>query len=155
MTNELRRIYEKAGLLYNYFDETTPCDLFRGQSGSEAKLGFPIIYPNPGFTTRDGSKRPADVMIVERDGMKFVLGCVATTGHHRGISTFDAINPLLRNFRWYRLREGTKIPPALAITRDTTFKNKPNHYTIAPINDMPLDLFLALIQELCEKLEPI
>lgn len=150
----LKQIYEKAGLLHNYFDEKVPCDLYRGQSRNEIKLGLPIIYPNPGFVNKDGRERPADVKIVERNGQQYVLGCVATHGQHRGISTFDRVNPLLKGFKWYRLPAGTPLPPALAMTRDSAYPDRPNHYTIAPKNDMLLAHFLLYIQELCEKLEP-
>ncbi|MBI3230861.1 MAG: hypothetical protein HYZ45_12005 [Burkholderiales bacterium] len=155
MTDELKNIYKQHGKLQYYFDEKVPCDLFRGQSRSEEKKGFPIIYPNPGFTNKDGKIRPADVKIVERDGKQFVLGCRSISGHYRGISVFDKPNPALLNFSWYKLPAGTAIPEALAITQDGNDKFKPNHYTIAPKDDMPVELFLIWLNALIKCLEPV
>ncbi len=148
MSNDLKIIYKNEGKLQYYFDEAVPCDLFRGQSRSELKEGLPIIHPNPGFKRKDGSERPPDVMIVERNGTKFVLGCRCTSGRHRGISTFDRINSGLINFRWYKIPESTIIPAALAITQDSNKQNEVNHFTIAPKDDMPLDLFLIWLNAL-------
>jgi hypothetical protein len=64
---------------------------------------------------------------------------------YRGISTFDGMNPVLKNFVWYKLPSGTEIPQAIAITQDSDFSNKINHFTIAPKDDMPLDLFLVYL----------
>ncbi len=154
MNNELRKIYERKNLLYRYFDDVVPRDLFRGQQHSEAKLGLPVIYPNPGFTKADGSVRPPDVLIVERDGMKFVLGCRTTRGKHRGVSMFDRINPALRRFNWYKLSANVKIPEPLAITQEDDAQDIPNHFTIAPKDDMPLELFQVWLNVLCAQLIP-
>lgn len=65
-------------------------------------------------------------------------------GSHRGVSVFDKHNPRLTHFDWYRIPHGTKIPDALAVTRDSASKTSmlPIHYTITPKDDMPLPLFL-------------
>src|SRR4029453_18778493 len=47
MSDELKKLYQAAGKLKYYFDERTPCDLYRGQSRKEKKEGRPILYPNP------------------------------------------------------------------------------------------------------------
>jgi len=47
MSDELKKLYQVAGKLKYYFDERTPCDLYRGQSRKEKKEGRPILYPNP------------------------------------------------------------------------------------------------------------
>ncbi len=145
MTNPLKAVYEKHGKIHNYFDESVPCDLFRGQSLNDSKKQLPVIYPNPGFVRKNGEVRPPDVAVIERDGRKIVLGCLSLDGLHRGISTFDRPNPGLRNFKWYKLTKGAKIHDALAITKDNDYTNAPNHYTIAPKNDMPLELFLVAL----------
>lgn len=145
MTNTLYKVYEANGLLPYYFDKETPCDLFRGQSPDELKRQMPIIYPNPGFTRKTGSIRPPDVAIVERDGKKIVLGCVTVRGLHRGVSTFDRPNPALRGFKWYKLPVHSKIHESLAVTQDDYNESGGNHFTLAPKNDMPLELFMIAL----------
>jgi hypothetical protein len=148
MSDDLRKLYEAEGLLRYYFDDKVPCDLFRGQSKTEAKKGLPLLYPNPGFTTKDGREREPDVMIVEQDGKPIVKGCRCTSGHYRGISTFDRKNPTLRGMAWYKLPKATSIPDALAITQDNDRRDAANHFTIAPKDDMPLPLFQVWLNAL-------
>lgn len=148
MTDELRKLYEDEGLLHRYFDKTVPRDLFRGQSRTEARQGLPVLYPNPGFVRKDGSVRLPDVQVVERDGKRIVVGCRSVHGDYRGVSTFDRKNPALPGFRWFRLAAGTDIPQALAITQDSEFKDRANHHTIAPKDDMTLELFLVWLNAL-------
>jgi hypothetical protein len=145
MSSDLKEIYEQEGLLKYYFDEAVPRDLYRGQRASEVGGDSPIIFPHPGFARKNGPNRPADVNIEDRSGKKFVLGCRCVKGMYRGISTFDGMNPVLKNFVWYKLPSGTEIPQAIAITQDSDFSNKINHFTIAPKDDMPLDLFLVYL----------
>lgn len=152
MSNTLRDIYKKENKLQYYFDDTVPRDLFRGQKLSDAHKQAPIIYPHPGYTRSNGPDRLPDVKIVDRNGMKFVLGCRCTQGPYRGISTFDRVNPVLKDFVWYRLPEGTAIPPALAVTQDSDLPGKSNHYTIAPKDDMPLEHFQMLLNTLAKNL---
>ncbi|HET8726816.1 MAG TPA: hypothetical protein VFO41_04810 [Alphaproteobacteria bacterium] len=152
MSDDLKRIYEEAGRQAYYFDQHVPRDLFRGQSKSEAKKGLPVIYPNPGFARKGGPPRLPDVEIVERDGKQIVKGCRSISGDYRGVSTFDRKNPALRGFSWYKLPEGTDIPEALAITQDSDFRNRANHFTIAPKDDMPLPLFQVWLNALAEHL---
>lgn len=140
MSDALRKIYEQQNRLPYYFDKTVPIDLFRGQSRDEAKKDLPIIYPNPGFVRANGKVRIADVMITTIDGKQFVKGCRTTAGEYRGISTFDKMREF-PGFKWYKLPAGTKIPEALAITQDSAKPNESNHYTIAPKDDMTLELF--------------
>jgi hypothetical protein len=149
MSEELRRVYEEAGLLQYYFDKDVPRDLFRGQSKTEVKQGLPILYPNPGFTRRDGTQRPPDVEIVEVNGNKVVKGCRTIRGEYRGVSTFDRKFTLGAGFTWYKLPKATPIPEALAITQDSDYPApKQNHYTVAPKNDMPVGLFQVWLDAL-------
>jgi hypothetical protein len=152
MSEALKDIYKAAGKLQYYFDDKVPCDLYRGQSSKERKEGTPILYPNPGFPRRDGTVRPADVQIVERSGKKFVLGCRCIKGEYRGVSTFDRINPNLPGFTWYELPKGTAIPEALAVTQDSDFGDRANHYTVAPKDDMELGLFQVYLNALAAKM---
>jgi hypothetical protein len=148
MSDDLKKVYEGAGKLRYYFDEVVPRDLFRGQSRTEAKQGLPVFYPNPGFRRKDGTVREPDVLVEDVGGTPTVRGCRTLNGHHRGISTFDRPNTGLAGFSWYRLPAGTKIPEALAITQDSDLRDRPNHYTIAPKDDMPLALFQVWLNAL-------
>lgn len=151
MSDELREVYAKAGLPDRYFDVTTPCDLYRGQTAKDNAANYLPMYPNLGFTRDNGTVRIADVRIDMRNGKKVVLGCRTVSGDYRGVSTFDARAPI-RGLRWFRLPAGTRIPEALAITQDSSFKDKPNHYTVAPKDDMPYELFLVWLRQLNDQL---
>lgn len=61
---------------------------------------------------------------------QIVKGCRCTSGKYRGVSTFDAKNPNLRGFRWYRLPKSSDIPEALAITQDDDRTDIPNYFTL-------------------------
>jgi hypothetical protein len=110
-----------VGLLHYYCDKDVPRDLFRGQSKTEAKQGLPILYPNSGFTRRDGTQRPPDVEIVEVNGNKVVKGCRTIRGEYRGVSTFDRKITSGAGFTWYKLPKATPIPEALAITQNSDY----------------------------------
>lgn len=153
MSDELKDIYKKEGKLKYFFDDYTPRDLFRAQKQSEAKS--PILFPHPGFSRKNGPDRLPDVKVVDRNGKKFVLGCRCTKGDYRGVSTFDAINPSLKDFAWYKLPKGAEIPPALAITQDSDLSWKANHYTIAPKDDMSLEHFQMLLDTLAKHLKKL
>ncbi len=153
MSDDLKNLYKQAGLLARYFDREIPNDLYRGQSRTETKQGLPVIYPNPGFVRKDGKQRPPDVRIFDRDGKKFVAGCRCIQGENRGVSVFDQVTPALPGFRWFKLPKGTDIPSALAVTQDANQMDRPNHYTIAPKDDMPLELFLVWLNALNQHLK--
>jgi hypothetical protein len=99
--------------------------------------------------------QPLTASMVANADNYIVKGCRTTKpGRHRGVSTFDQINPRLRNHDWIRIPEGTGIPPGLAVTRDEDLRGSrrggdvPTHHTIAPKNDMPLSLFLQHLKGL-------
>ncbi|HEV8028691.1 MAG TPA: hypothetical protein VGP50_14750 [Stellaceae bacterium] len=152
MPDDLRRIYEAEGRAHFYFDDKVPRDLFRGQTRTEEKQGLPILYPHPGYKKKDGSERLPDVLVIERDGQQIVKGCRCTQGDYRGVSTFDQKSGNLRGARWYRLPKSTAIPEALAITQDTDRTDRPNHFTIAPKDDMPLPLFQVWLNALARRM---
>ncbi|WKB54344.1 hypothetical protein [Eleftheria terrae] len=181
MSQELRRVYEKAGALDRYYDESTPVDLYRGRrKGDATDLMQPTLI---GWYTKQDLRRP-DVLAVNQQGQSpqyvgsdfgqlatedqakpltadmlrnadklMVKGCRTMKGDHRGVSVFDKKNTLLPKFEWYRLPAGTELPPALAVTRDAPFatSSRPTHYTVAPKDDMPLSLFLQHLKGLAAK----
>lgn len=152
MPDDVRRIYQVAGLLKYYFDEKVPRDLFRGQRKTEARQGLPILHPDLGVKRSDGTTRLADVKIVEQDGKRIVKGCRCVKGDYRGLSTFDRKDPTLGGFMWHRLPKATDIPVALAITQDSDRTDRANHFTIAPKDDMPLELFHVWLNALASRL---
>ena len=84
-----------------------------------------------------------------RDADKLMVkGCRTVSGDFRGVSVFDRTNTRLP-FDWFKLAKGTKLPDALACTRDGALESaSPVHYTIAPKDDMSLSLFLQHLKSL-------
>lgn len=156
-TDELKNLYIEANRITDFFEEFTPCVLYRGQSASEAKRNQLRLQPNPGFKRSDGTVRDPDVKIIDRDGKLFVAGCRSTSKHDsfRGVSMFDKTNPNLKGFTWYALPAKTEIPKVFAVTKDDHFTDRPNHHTLAPKDEMPLELFLVWLKALDDKLSKV
>lgn len=160
MTDELKKIYAKEGKAGRYFDGETPCELFRGQHPDSLKRQEFILEPHRGFVkvnpaTGERRERKADVAIVNRDGREVVLGCRVTSGDFRGLSTFDKPVTWFDKPKWYNfsIPKGTKLPDSLAVVRDKFDYNKDaTHYTIAPKDDMPLDLFIQSLKVIAEQM---
>jgi hypothetical protein len=151
VSDDLRKIYEAAGRVAYFFEETVPRDLYRGQSRTDEKAGTPLLAPNPGFKRRDGSVRLPDVKIEDVNGTPTVRGCRAVRGDFRGVSVFDKPTAM-RGFRWFRLPQGVKIPAALAITQDGDLSSDSTHFTIAPKDDMPAALFAVWLKALADNM---
>jgi len=73
-----------------------------------------------------------------------------------GISTFDAPLPSQnKKVRWWKIPAGTLIPHGLDITKDHTIGAiNITHYTIRPVNDMPLYEYKKLLSILAQKALP-
>lgn len=147
MSDELKNIYKKAGFADRFWDEATPVDLWRLQKKTDFDKNTMVFQPHPG-----SDEREPDVRVVERDGQQMVLGCRCVKGEYRGVSTFD------RKVTWFgsktskhfTLPANTLIPPGLAVTKDGKNPHGAFHYTIAPKDDMPLDLFLQHLRFLAQ-----
>jgi hypothetical protein len=176
MTDELRRVYEHAGALDRYFEGQTPVPLYRGRrAGDTTDLMQPVIIgwntqrgprppdvlvldernTSPQYTTgdtpaivTDGKTKALTADIIKHADKYVVKGCRTMRGDHRGVSVFDKKNTRLGNFHWYKIPAGTKLPEAIAITRDSSRKEaqEPIHHTVAPKDDMPLSLFLQYLK---------
>lgn len=59
-----------------------------------------------------------------------------------GLSVFTGPNPAMDGKHWYVVQRKTVIPLGLRITRDHRYDNGLEHYTLAPIEDMPMKLYL-------------
>jgi hypothetical protein len=147
MSDTLKNIYREADLASHYWDVATPVDLWRAQKRTDFDNDAMLFEPHPG-----NIKRPADIRIVERDGQSFVLGCRCVKGAFRGISTFD------RKVTWFGNRSAKHfclpankiLPPGIAVTKDHQNEYGAHHYTLAPKDDMPLNLFMQHLRSLAQ-----
>lgn len=159
MSDMLKDIYSDAGLPGKFFEGATPTTLWRAQSRQDFKKQVFVMQPHPGYVKKDKDTgkvlktRLADVEIVERHGKQIVKGCRCVKGDYRGISVFDTkVTWLGPNWINYEIPEGTEIPENLAVTKDHYIKaHKATHYTLAPKDDMPLELFLASLKVVADK----
>lgn len=155
MSDTLKNLYADANIPHRYYDNVTPVDLYRGQKLREFKQGKGILDPElVGWVKPDGSHRLADVLVEEVDGRMIVRGCRSIAGHYRGVSVFDRVPPFSKSSSWkcFLIPSESKIPEALAITKDADFRRGSSgiHFTIAPKDDMPLDLFLVWLRSFVE-----
>lgn len=159
MSDALKDIYALAGRPGEFFEGATPVTLWRAQSRQDFKKEVFLMQPHPGYVKKDKitgeviKERLPDVQIIERDGKKIVKGCRCVRGDYRGISVFDVMVTWLGpSWMNYEIPEGTAIPENLAVTKDHYIKaHKATHYTLAPKDDMPLELFLASLKVVAEK----
>ena len=158
MSNELKNLYAKEGKAERYFDDQTPCDLWRAQSRNDFKKDVFIMQPHPGYTKYDElgnvvRERLPDVKTELRDGKIFILGCRCISGDYLGISVFDKkvtwLGPTWLN---YMIPANTVLPDNLAVTKDHYLRSYgAAHYTIAPKDDMPLELFIQSLKVVAAK----
>lgn len=183
-SNALEKVYVGAGKEGRFFDKLTPKPLFRGiKRGDPTDLMQPTLI---GFHLKRGPRKP-DVLLQDGKGVSpqyengdingaialdvsgnltrhilanagdyVVQGCRIIKGEHRGLSLFDKANTRLP-FVWFRIPARSKIPPGIAVTRDSDDEHDENvaiHYTVAPKDDMPLSLFLQHLKELAINAEP-
>lgn len=125
-----------------YFD-TLPTDLYRHGATTSAQLHKPRTMPPR------QADQVHDVKIYKKNGVDYVD---ATSG---GISTFNMPNPRFGN-RWWKLPKGTKIPAGLRVSRDAGMNRSTGqiHYTVRPLQDMPLSVFINLLQQLSARAVP-
>jgi hypothetical protein len=147
MSDTLKTIYREANLAHSFWDDATPVDLWRVQKKPDFDRKTMLFEPHPGNDTR-----PADVRVIDRDGHQVVLGCRCVKGGSRGISTFDKRVTWFgnRSSRHFRLPAKAILPPGIAVTKDHRNEYGAHHYTLAPKDDMPLDLFLQHLRSLAQ-----
>lgn len=83
--------------------------------------------------------RPRDVDSTEVNGILVVVA------NNKGISVFDAegiTRTPMSGWIW-KFFPGTQLPQGLKLVQD-----KPHHYCIAPITNMPMDKYKGLLEEL-------
>lgn len=88
-----------------------------------------------------------------RDGKQWVLGCRCVSGDYRGVSVYDVrVTWLGHGWMNYRIPQGTSVPENLAVTKDHALPSfKATHYTLAPKDDMPLELFIESLKVIAAK----
>jgi hypothetical protein len=169
MSDELKKVYERAGSLAYFFEAATPTNLFRRRKvgdktpimqptlvgfGPEERPRLPDIhvfdsggrspqFKADGTIEREPGSKPLTRQIVADASNLTVRGCRTMKGNYRGVSVFDQPALTSRDAEWFFIPEGTEIPPGIAITKDgDKMPGKALHYTIAPKDNMPLTLFL-------------
>jgi hypothetical protein len=131
-----------------YFEGVTPLNLWRALN---VRLNqHPFQFVEDPFVLSNGRPRPADITIETVSGQKWVK----ITDRPRGISTFDKPGvPRGKNWEYYRIPMGTRLPDGLAIVRDEFNENfGATHYTIAPAFDMPLARFKMLLNQMAQQI---
>lgn len=117
------------------FYVSLPFDLFR--LGRQARAKFDYIRTSP---PRD-LEHVWDVKIYSKNGVDFV------DSRSGGLSLFNYRNPRFGNL-WWKLPEKTKMPHGLHVSLDEGGVNGKYHFTVRPLYDMPLDLYLSKLVEL-------
>ena len=85
------------------------------------------------------SIREGEVIIIEMSGVKIVVA----NGMGVSVWTLEKVIEIgLSGIAW-RFEKGTRLPPDLRLVND-----KPGHYLIAPVHNMPLDKYKGLLEEL-------
>lgn len=118
-----------------YFDRL-PVELFRHGSATSPKLHKPRTMPPRQLG------QVHDIKIYEKNGIE----CV--DHESGGISLFNKPNLRFGN-HWWKFAKGTKISPFLRVSRDKGINSLTGHihYTIRPIHDMPLSVFILRLKE--------
>lgn len=84
-------------------------------------------------------RRPKDVDTMEINGITVVIA------NGKGISLFtkDRIDKVQMSGWVWKISRGTQVPIGLRLLND-----RPGHYSICPVTNMPLDEFIGLLSKL-------
>jgi hypothetical protein len=132
----LQDVLIEAGAIDRFLGGSVPINLWRAHNLSKKGVGlFDLVEEQQ---ARAGGMRPADISVEN--------GWGKVRHFPRGISTFDKPNVFPRG-KWecYKIPAGTVLPVGLVVVKDH-FNSAlgATHYTIAPVQDMPLTQFKAL-----------
>ncbi|GAA6169405.1 hypothetical protein [Sessilibacter corallicola] len=119
-----------------YF-EKLPIDLFRHGSTTNPQMHKPRTMP-----PREVGQ-VHDLKIYKKGGVDWV------DYESGGISLFNKPNPRFGN-RWWKLPKGSNIPSGMRVSRDKGINPVTGqiHYTIRPLQDMPLSVFIQKLKDL-------
>lgn len=118
-----------------YFD-FLPTELYRHGTTTSPQLHKPRTMPPR------QADQVHDLRVYQKNNVDWVD---ADSG---GISLFNKPNPRFGN-RWWKLPKGTKIPPMFRVSRDKGINKATGqiHFTIRPMFDMPLSVFIQNLKE--------
>lgn len=124
------------------FYVTLPQDLYRLGRATKAKLNYLRTTP-----PRDIDTERWDIMIYESNDIKYV------DSKSGGISLFNYRNPN-QGHLWWKIAKGTKLPTGLHISLDEGGKKGQQHFTVRPLSDMPLTVYISKLLELEKAAKP-
>jgi hypothetical protein len=90
--------------------------------------------------------RPSEVDVTEINGVKVIIA------NGRGVSlyTLDELNRTTLTGWVWKFRPNTSIPQGLRLVND-----KPGHFCVAPMSNMPVDLYKGLLEQMGMKAEKV
>lgn len=88
---------------------------------------------------RLGHVRPADIQVMTLNDITVVIA------NGKGISVYNkrGIEHSTMDGGVWRIGASTRLPAGLKLVQDT-----PSHYCLAPVRNMPLDMYKGLLEEL-------
>lgn len=140
----LKDILIETGELKRYYGKEIPVNLWRAKKVRSPSPLFSIVEEE--ITRPRGAPRKPDITIKK--------GWVKVRNRPRGISTFDKPNIFKGHWEYFKLPAGTILPEGLVVVKDSynsTFQA--THYTIAPAQDMPLQIFKNILNQLLNLIE--
>lgn len=118
--------------------------------------GRTSLYPNYGYIRKDGSVRPSDVTLFDKDGKKWVRGVddVKPDGKHwvswkEGVSVGKNRQAMPYSEGWFDflLPKDTPIPVSLDV-KHTPSRSNPDHYSIRLKNQMTQESYQGALDNL-------
>ncbi len=91
-------------------------------------------------------RRPKDIDTIEVNGITMVVA----NGKGISLSTKERLDKTQMSGWVWKIARGTQVPAGLRLLND-----RPGHYSICPVINMPLDEFVGLLSKLalkCQKL---
>ncbi|MFC6633553.1 hypothetical protein [Microbulbifer taiwanensis] len=110
------------------------------------------IVPEEVFRVGNGSGprmhmvRPSEVDVTEVNGVKVIIA------NGRGVSLYtqDELNATTLTGWIWKFKAQTQIPQGLKLVND-----KPGHFCVAPVSNMPVDLYKGLLEQMGMKAEKV
>ena len=91
-------------------------------------------------------RRPKDIDTIEINGITVVI----SNGKGISLSTKDRLEKAPMSGWVWKIAKATQIPIGLKLLND-----RPGHYSICPISNMPLDEFVGLLSKLAMKCQKV
>jgi len=91
-------------------------------------------------------RRPKDVDTTEMNGISMVIA----NGKGISLSTKDRLDKARMSGWVWKISTGVQMPIGLRLLND-----RPGHYSVCPISNMPLDEFIGLLSKLALKCQKV